>query len=133
MEADRALDRPLRKGADAERVEDRLRDPVPMSARPEDGRWPRAVRATVQAGVRGPRARELPPAEVLVHDVVEEERVEVVPLEPRCGPFQIAGWSVPHEQSVTGEREGEPVPFPRQEETRILTHRLRRRKGSRGM
>src|SRR5439155_15455435 len=81
----------------------------------------------------GPRARERPPAEVLVHDVVEEERVEMVPLEPRCGPFQIAGGSVPHEQSVTGEREGEPVPFPRQEETRILTHRLRRRKGSRGM
>src|SRR5207249_10005369 len=69
----------------------------------------------------------------LVQGVVEEERVEMVPLEPRCGPFQIAGGSVLHEQSVTGEREGEPVPFPRQEETRILTHRLRRRKGSRGM
>ena len=57
----------------------------------------------------------------------------MVPLEPGGRPLQILGGSLAREQSVAGESEGEPVPFPGQEETRILTHRLRRREGSLGM
>src|SRR3989475_6009966 len=64
-----------------------------------------------------------PPPDVLVHDVVEEERVQMVPFEPRRRPFEAGGRWLPGQQLISGEGEGVPVSLPGGEESRVVTHR----------
>src|SRR3989442_1299084 len=91
MEIRGALDGPLRQRSNAQRVEDRLGHPVSMALGPKD--HGRAVRtgAAVQLRIPGPCAGEGTPPDVLVHDVVQEQGVQMVPFEPRRGALEAAG------------------------------------------
>src|SRR5439155_14462542 len=71
-----------------------------------------------------------PSADVLVQNDIEEERVELVPLETGRGPLQVARRSLAGQESVPGDGKGEAISLPRQEEAGVPPHRLRGRKGT---
>src|SRR5207244_190737 len=77
------FNRSLREGPDPQRVEDGLRHAVSMALGPKDHRGAVGPGAAIQLRVRGPCAGQGPPPDVLIHDVVEEQCIEMVPLEPR--------------------------------------------------
>src|SRR2546428_430668 len=123
MEIRGALDGPLRQRSNAQRVEDRLGHPVSMALGPKD--HGRAVRtgAAVQLRIRGPCAGEGTPPDVLVHDVVQEPGVQMVPFEPRRGALEAAGRCLSRQELIPGEGEGVPIPLSRPEESRVVPHR----------
>ena len=132
-ETRRSLDRPLREGPDPKRVQDGLGGAVSRLARPEDDRRAVRIPAAVERRVRGPCAEVPPAAHVLIHDVVQEQGVQVVPLDPRGRPLEIPGRRLARQEFEAGEGEGVSIPLARREEARVLPHRPRRRIAAGGM
>src|SRR5439155_23317337 len=81
--------------------------------------WVRAVLPAVQLPVRVPCSGQPPAADVFVHDVVEEKGIEMVPLEPRRGVGDDRFCRATAQALVTGYRECEAIPLPREQDSRV--------------
>src|SRR3989442_932464 len=94
-----------------------------MALGPKDHGGAVCTGAAIQLRIRGPRAGERSSPDVLVHDVVQEQGVQMVPFEPRRGTLEAAGRCLSRQELISGEGEGVPIPLSRREESRVVPHR----------